>query len=108
MVVVQQGDREIHFEPALRVISGNYVTAKRRGVIEGVDFGLTGEVGPAPGPASGVGWGGVGVVCVLGGGDWAGHGSGSGMGLAGMGLCVGGGGGWEVGTRDWGLGGVPE
>ena len=40
-----QGDGEIHFEPALRVISGNYVTAKRRGVIDGVDFGFTGEVG---------------------------------------------------------------
>lgn len=39
-----KGDREIHFEPALRVVSGNYVTAKRRGVIDGVDFGLTGEV----------------------------------------------------------------
>jgi hypothetical protein len=36
----------VHFEPALRVISGNYVTAKRRGVLEGVDFGFTGEVGP--------------------------------------------------------------
>lgn len=39
-----KGDGEMHFEPALRVVSGNYVTAKRRGVIEGVDFGLTGEV----------------------------------------------------------------
>ncbi|GIL81500.1 hypothetical protein Vretimale_1003 [Volvox reticuliferus] len=39
-----KGDREVHFEPALRVISGNYITAKRRGVLEGVDFGLTGEV----------------------------------------------------------------
>ncbi len=37
-----KGDGEIHFEPALRVISGNYVTAKRRGVIDGVDFGYTG------------------------------------------------------------------
>ena len=35
---------EIHFEPALRVVSGNYVTAKRRGVIDGVDFAYTGEV----------------------------------------------------------------
>lgn len=25
-----KGDGEIHFEPAMRVISGNYVTAKRR------------------------------------------------------------------------------
>ncbi|KXZ50954.1 hypothetical protein GPECTOR_14g2 [Gonium pectorale] len=39
-----KGDREMHFEPALRVISGNYITAKRRGVLDGVDFGLTGEV----------------------------------------------------------------
>ena len=39
-----KGDKEIHFEPALTVVSGNYVTAKRRGVVEGTDFGLTGEV----------------------------------------------------------------
>ncbi|KAG2485158.1 hypothetical protein HYH03_016048 [Edaphochlamys debaryana] len=39
-----KSDRETHFEPALRVISGNYITAKRRGVLDGVDFGLTGEV----------------------------------------------------------------
>ncbi|GFH24767.1 N-acetylglutamate synthase, partial [Haematococcus lacustris] len=39
-----KGEREIHFEPALRVVSGNYVTAKRRGVIDGVDFGYTGDV----------------------------------------------------------------
>ncbi|EFJ51352.1 hypothetical protein VOLCADRAFT_57336 [Volvox carteri f. nagariensis] len=39
-----KGDGEVHFEPALRVISGNYITAKRRGVLDGVDFGLTGEV----------------------------------------------------------------
>ena len=41
-----KGDKEIHFEPALTVVSGNYVTAKRRGVVDGTDFGLTGEVGP--------------------------------------------------------------
>lgn len=28
----------------MRVVSGNYITAKRRGVINGVDYGLTGEV----------------------------------------------------------------
>lgn len=39
-----KGDGEIHFEPAMRVVSGNYVTAKRRGVVDGVDFGYTGEV----------------------------------------------------------------
>ena len=41
-----KGDKEIHFEPALTVVSGNYVTAKRRGVVDGTDFGLTGEVRP--------------------------------------------------------------
>jgi hypothetical protein len=40
-----KGDGEIHFEPALRVISGNYITAKRRGVVDGVDFGYTGGCG---------------------------------------------------------------
>ena len=39
-----KGEKEIHFEPALTVVSGNYVTAKRRGVVEGTDYGLTGEV----------------------------------------------------------------
>ena len=39
-----KGDKEIHFEPALTVVSGNYVTAKRRGVVDGTDYGLTGEV----------------------------------------------------------------
>ncbi len=39
-----KGDKEIHFQPALTVVSGNYVAAKRRGVIDGMDFGLTGEV----------------------------------------------------------------
>lgn len=28
----------------VQVVSGNYVTAKRRGIIEGIDYGLTGEV----------------------------------------------------------------
>ncbi len=40
-----KGEKEIHFQPALTVVSGNYVTAKRRGVVDGTDFGLTGEVG---------------------------------------------------------------
>lgn len=35
---------DFHFAPALRVISGNYVTGKRRGVVDGVDFGSTGSV----------------------------------------------------------------
>ncbi|KAI8462509.1 MAG: N-acetylglutamate synthase [Monoraphidium minutum] len=37
-------DGEMHFGPALQVVSGNYVAAKRRGVVDGVDFGFTGEV----------------------------------------------------------------
>ncbi len=40
-----KGEKEIHFQPALTVVSGNYVTAKRRGIVDGTDFGLTGEVG---------------------------------------------------------------
>jgi hypothetical protein len=35
-------DHEVHYEPALTVVSGNYVTARRRGVVDGVDFGATG------------------------------------------------------------------
>jgi len=35
---------EFHFAPALRVVSGNYVTSKRRGVVDGIDFGSTGSV----------------------------------------------------------------
>lgn len=35
---------EFRFAPALRVVSGNYVTSKRRGVVDGVDFGSTGSV----------------------------------------------------------------
>ena len=35
---------DFHFAPALRVVSGNYVTSKRRGVVDGIDFGSTGSV----------------------------------------------------------------
>lgn len=35
---------EFHFAPAMRVVSGNYVTSKRRGVVDGIDFGSTGSV----------------------------------------------------------------
>ena len=35
---------EFRFAPALRVVSGNYVTSKRRGVVDGTDFGSTGSV----------------------------------------------------------------
>jgi amino-acid N-acetyltransferase len=42
-----KGETEMHFGPALNVVSGNYVAAKRRGIINGVDFGYSGEVGAA-------------------------------------------------------------
>lgn len=35
---------EFHYMAAMRVVSGNYVAAKRRGVVDGVDYGYTGEV----------------------------------------------------------------
>ena len=37
-----------HFGPALQTVSGNWVAGKRRGVIDGIDFGLTGTVSGAP------------------------------------------------------------
>ena len=37
-------DAEFHFDPSARVVSGNFVTAVRRGVVGGVDFGATGSV----------------------------------------------------------------
>ncbi len=37
-----------HFGPALQTVSGNWVAGKRRGVIDGIDFGLTGTVSDAP------------------------------------------------------------
>ncbi|GAX75946.1 hypothetical protein CEUSTIGMA_g3389.t1 [Chlamydomonas eustigma] len=39
-----KGEKEIHFEPALTVVSGNYIASKRRGIVNGTDYGLTGEV----------------------------------------------------------------
>ncbi|KAK9916644.1 hypothetical protein WJX75_005288 [Coccomyxa subellipsoidea] len=33
-----------HYGPAVRIVTGNYVTGKRRGVVDGVDFGATGSV----------------------------------------------------------------
>ncbi len=30
---------QFHFAPAVQVVHGNYVTAKRRGVVNGIDFG---------------------------------------------------------------------
>jgi len=35
---------QFHFAPPFSVISGNFTTAKRRGVVNGVDFGRTGHV----------------------------------------------------------------
>ena len=32
-----------HYGPAVRIVSGNYVTGKRRGVVDGIDFGATGS-----------------------------------------------------------------
>eukprot|EP00963_Diacronema_lutheri_P003721 scaffold287_cov337-Pavlova_lutheri.AAC.84 len=37
------GNREF-LEPAVKVVSGNYIRAKRRGVVNGVDFSYAGEV----------------------------------------------------------------
>ena len=39
---------EHHYGPAVGVISGNYVTGRRRGTVDGIDFGGTGSGG---GPA---------------------------------------------------------
>ena len=36
-------DQTFHYGPAVRVVSGNHVTGKRRGVVDGVDFGATGS-----------------------------------------------------------------
>lgn len=35
---------QFRYGPALQTVSGNYVAAKRKGVIDGVDYGFTGEV----------------------------------------------------------------
>lgn len=40
----RQGDNSRWHELGVRVSSGNFLAAKRRGVIEGIDFGDTGEV----------------------------------------------------------------
>lgn len=40
---------EHHYGPSVGVVSGNYVTGKRRGIVDGVDFGATGSgAGPKP------------------------------------------------------------
>ncbi|KAK9821240.1 hypothetical protein WJX81_007316 [Elliptochloris bilobata] len=35
---------DLHYGPAVRVASGNWVTGRRRGVVDGIDFGATGSV----------------------------------------------------------------
>ncbi|KAL4437093.1 hypothetical protein ABPG75_004232 [Micractinium tetrahymenae] len=35
---------QFHFAPAVQVVNGNYVTAKRRGIVNGIDFGSMGQV----------------------------------------------------------------
>lgn len=39
-----RGDGQMHFGPAVQVVTGNFVTAKRRGIVNGVDFGFMGQV----------------------------------------------------------------
>lgn len=38
------GEGSQHYGPALQTVSGNYVAAKRKGVVGGVDYQLTGVV----------------------------------------------------------------
>ena len=39
-----RGEGPVSFAPAVSVVSGNFVTAKRRGIVGGVDFGSMGQV----------------------------------------------------------------
>ena len=39
-----RGQDRLHYGPALQTVSGNYVAAKRKGVVDGVDYGFTGAV----------------------------------------------------------------
>lgn len=39
-----RGSDQVHYGPALQTVSGNYVAAKRKGVVNGVDYGFTGVV----------------------------------------------------------------
>ena len=36
--------QSVNYSPPVRIVSGNYVTGMRRGIVEGVDFGSTGKV----------------------------------------------------------------
>lgn len=37
-------NQELHYGAAVHVVSGNYLAAQRRGVVDGVDHGFTGAV----------------------------------------------------------------
>lgn len=39
-----RGEGKFQFAPAVHVITGNYVSAKRRGIVNGLDFGFMGQV----------------------------------------------------------------
>ena len=39
---------EHHYGPSVGVVSGNYVTGRRRGIVDGTDFGATGSGVPLP------------------------------------------------------------
>ena len=39
-----RGLDRMHYGPALQTVSGNYVAAKRKGVVDGIDYGFTGAV----------------------------------------------------------------
>ena len=36
-------DQDFHYGPAVRVVSGNHVTGRRRGIVDGTDFQATGS-----------------------------------------------------------------
>lgn len=39
-----EGAQQQHYAPALQTVSGNYIAAKRKGVVGGVDYQMTGVV----------------------------------------------------------------
>ncbi len=43
-----RGTDRMHYGPALHTVSGNYVAAKRKGVVDGIDYGFTGAVSTHP------------------------------------------------------------
>ena len=36
-------DQDFHYGPAVPVVSGNHVTGRRRGIVDGIDFQATGS-----------------------------------------------------------------